>query len=53
MITDIGVAGVPQEYVNYFNEASTIFNIPNWCLAAVANKKVILIQIPPMEVHME
>ena len=36
MITDIGVAGVPQEYVNYFNEASTIFNIPNWCLAAVA-----------------
>lgn len=39
MITDIGVAGVPQEYVNYFNEASTIFNIPNWCLAAVAKQE--------------
>ena len=39
MITDIGVAGVPQEYVNYFNEASTIFNITNWCLAAVAKQE--------------
>ncbi len=39
MITDIGVAGVPQEYINYFNEASTIFNIPNWCLAAVAKQE--------------
>lgn len=39
MITDIGVVGVPQEYVNYFNEASTIFNIPNWCLAAVAKQE--------------
>lgn len=39
MITDIGVAGVPQEYVNYFNEASIIFNIPNWCLAAVAKQE--------------
>ena len=39
MITDIGVAGVPQEYVNHFNEASTIFNIPNWCLAAVAKQE--------------
>lgn len=39
MITDIGVAGVPQEYVSYFNEASTIFNIPNWCLAAVAKQE--------------
>ena len=39
MINDIGVAGVPQEYVNYFNEASTIFNIPNWCLAAVAKQE--------------
>lgn len=39
MITDIGVAGVPQEYGNYFNEASTIFNIPNWCLAAVAKQE--------------
>lgn len=39
MITDIGVAGVPQEYVSYFNEAYTIFNIPNWCLAAVAKQE--------------
>lgn len=39
MITDIGVAGVPQEYINYFNESSTIFNIPNWCLAAVAKQE--------------
>ena len=39
MITVIGVAGVPQEYVSYFNEASTIFNIPNWCLAAVAKQE--------------
>lgn len=39
MITDIGVAGVLQEYVSYFNEASTIFNIPNWCLAAVAKQE--------------
>ena len=39
MITDIGVAGVPQEYVNYFNEASSIFNIPNWVLAAVSKQE--------------
>lgn len=39
MITDIGGAGTPQEYVSYFNEASTIFNIPNWCLAAVAKQE--------------
>lgn len=39
MITDIGVAGVPQEYINYFNEASTVFNIPNWCLAAVGKQE--------------
>ena len=39
MKTHIVVAGLPQEYVNYFNEASTIFNIPNWCLAAVAKQE--------------
>ncbi len=38
-ITDIGALGVPQEYIPYFNEASTIFNIPNWCLAAVAKQE--------------
>ena len=24
------LSGVPTEYVEYFNEASNIFNIPNW-----------------------
>ena len=38
-ITDIGALGVPQEYISYFNEASSIFNIPNWCLAAVAKQE--------------
>lgn len=38
-ITDIGTLGVPQEYISYFNEASSIFNIPNWCLAAVAKQE--------------
>ena len=38
-ITDIGALGVPQEYITYFNEATTIFNIPNWCLAAVAKQE--------------
>ncbi|MDU2108697.1 C40 family peptidase [Clostridium sp.] len=38
-ITDIGALGVPQEYVPYFNEVSSVFNIPNWCLAAVAKQE--------------
>ena len=33
------LSGVPTEYVEYFNEASNIFNIPNWCLAAVAKQE--------------
>ncbi len=38
-ITDIGGLGVPVEFVPYFNEASSRFNIPNWCLAAVAKQE--------------
>jgi len=38
-ITDIGALGVPQEQVEYFNEASVLFNIPNWVLAAVAKQE--------------
>ncbi|MPQ44295.1 transglycosylase SLT domain-containing protein [Clostridium tarantellae] len=39
LITDIGTLGVPLEFVPYFNEASAQFNIPNWCLAAVAKQE--------------
>lgn len=39
IITDIGALGVPMEFVPYFNEASSIFNIPNWCLAAIAKQE--------------
>ena len=38
-ITDIGALGVPLEQVEYFNEASVMFNIPNWVLAAVAKQE--------------
>ena len=38
-MADLGSGGVPTEYVEYFNEASEIFNIPNWCLAAVAKQE--------------
>jgi len=31
--------GVPTEYIEYFNEASKIFNLPNWILAAVAKQE--------------
>ncbi|CUQ30269.1 NlpC/P60 family protein [Clostridium baratii] len=31
--------GVPQEFIPFFNEASSIFNIPNWVLAAVAKQE--------------
>ena len=33
------LSGVPTEYIQYFNEASEIFNIPNWALAAVAKQE--------------
>ena len=33
------LSGVPVEYIPYFNEASEIFNIPNWALAAVAKQE--------------
>ena len=36
---DIGALGVPAEYVEYFNEASKIFHVPNWVLAAVAKQE--------------
>ncbi|MBS6502185.1 MAG: C40 family peptidase [Clostridium sp.] len=39
LITDIGALGVPQEYIPYYNEASTHFNIPNWVLAAVSKQE--------------
>lgn len=39
LITDIGTVGVPSEFVPYFNEAASIFNIPNWVLAAVAKQE--------------
>lgn len=38
-ISDIGAMGVPAEFVPYFNEASEIFNVPNWTLAAVAKQE--------------
>ena len=38
-MADLGSGGVPTEYIEYFNEASEIFNIPNWCLAAVAKQE--------------
>ncbi|MBD8045801.1 C40 family peptidase [Clostridium faecium] len=38
-ITDIGALGVPTEFVPHFNEASRVFNIPNWVLAAVAKQE--------------
>lgn len=39
LITDIGAVGVPNEFVPYFNEAASIFNVPNWVLAAVAKQE--------------
>ncbi len=30
---------VPSEYIQYYNEASEIFNIPNWVLAAVSKQE--------------
>ncbi|MEG1482900.1 MAG: C40 family peptidase [Cetobacterium sp.] len=38
-ITDLVGLGVPEEFIPYFNEATSIFNIPNWCLAAVAKQE--------------
>lgn len=37
--SDIGAGGVPTEYVEYFNEASKLINIPNWVLSAVAKQE--------------
>lgn len=39
LITDIGALGVPKDFVPYFNEAASIFNVPNWVLAAVAKQE--------------
>ena len=36
---DLESGGVPKEYIEYFNQASEVFNIPNWCLAAVAKQE--------------
>lgn len=33
------LSGVPQEYIEYFNEASEVIGIPNWVLAAVAKQE--------------
>lgn len=38
-ITDIGSLGVPQEYVTYYNEVASKFNVPNWVLAAVSKQE--------------
>lgn len=38
-ITDIGALGVPQEYVPHYNEASNMFGVPNWVLAAVSKQE--------------
>ena len=38
-ISDIGAMGVPYELVEHFNNASEIFNIPNWTLAAIAKQE--------------
>lgn len=36
---DLVTMGVPAELVPHFNEVSEMFNIPNWCLAAVAKQE--------------
>ena len=33
------LTGVPSEYVEYFNEASEIYGIPNWVLAAISKQE--------------
>lgn len=33
------LTGVPEEYIPYFNEASELFNMPNWNLAAIAKQE--------------
>lgn len=33
------LVGVPSEYIEYFNEASEIYSIPNWTLAAIAKQE--------------
>lgn len=33
------LAGVPQEFIPYFNEASEIYKIPNWVLAAISKQE--------------
>lgn len=33
------MSGVPQEFVQYFNEASEIYKIPNWTLAAISKQE--------------
>lgn len=33
------LSGVPQEFIPYFNEASSIYNIPNYILAAIAKQE--------------
>ena len=31
--------GVPSEYIPYYNEASEIYGIPNWVLAAISKQE--------------
>lgn len=33
------LVGVPSEYIEYFNEASEIYKIPNWTLSAIAKQE--------------
>lgn len=33
------LVGVPSEYIEYFNEASEIYGIPNWVLAAISKQE--------------
>ena len=33
------LAGVPEEYIEYFNEASDMFGIPPWVLARIAKQE--------------
>ncbi|CEP45687.1 cell wall-binding protein [[Clostridium] sordellii] len=38
-IGNVNLAGVPQEYIQYFDEASKIYNIPNYILAGIAKQE--------------
>ncbi|MCC0732152.1 MULTISPECIES: NlpC/P60 family protein [unclassified Clostridioides] len=31
--------GVPEEFIQYFNEAAEVFKVPNWTLAAIAKQE--------------